>query len=63
MHELLMFKDLCRQVGAFCDEFSEKGLAICGLPKKICRETTLFMPMLVVTFVDLSRHLLFWYQS
>jgi hypothetical protein len=47
------------QVGAFCDEFSEKGLAICGLPEKINRETTLFMPMLVVRIVDLSRHPLF----
>jgi len=51
------------QVGAFCDEFSEKGLAICGLLEKISRETTLFMPMLVVRIVDLSRHPLFWYQS
>jgi hypothetical protein len=47
------------QVGAFCDEFSEKGLAICGLPEEISRETTLFMPMLVVRIVDLSRHPLF----
>ncbi len=44
------------QVGAFCGEFSGKGLAICGLPKRIGRETTLFMPMLVVRIVDLSRH-------
>jgi len=51
------------QVGAFCDGFSEKGLAICGLPKKISRETTLFMPMLVVRIIDVSRHPLFWYQS
>jgi len=49
------------QVGAFCDEFSEKGLAICDLVEKISRETTLFMPMLIVRIVDLSRHPLFWY--
>jgi len=40
------------QVGAFLDEFSEKGLAICGLPKKIRREITQFMSMLVVRIVD-----------
>jgi hypothetical protein len=44
------------QVGTFCDEFSEKGLAIGGLPEKISRETTLFMPMLVIRIVDTSRH-------
>ncbi len=59
IHELFLFKDLCMQVGAFCGEFSEKGLAICGLPERISRETTLFMPMLVVRIVDLSRHPLF----
>ncbi len=63
IRELFLFKDLCMQVGAFCDEFSEKGLTICGLPKKINKDTTLFMPMLVVRIVDMSRHLLFWYQS
>jgi len=47
------------QVGAFCDEFNEKRLAICGLPEEIGKETTLFMPMLVVRIVDLSRHPLF----
>jgi hypothetical protein len=47
------------QIGAFCDEFSKKGLAICGLLEKISRETTLFMPMLVVRIVDLFRHPLF----
>jgi hypothetical protein len=51
------------QVGTFCAEFSGKGLAICGLPEKISRETILFMPMLVVRIVDLSGHPLFWYQS
>jgi hypothetical protein len=25
IRELFLFKDLCMQVGAFCDEFSEKG--------------------------------------
>jgi hypothetical protein len=51
------------QVGAFCGEFSEKGLAICGLLKRISRKTTLFMPMLVVRIVDLSWHPLFWLQG
>jgi hypothetical protein len=48
------------QVGAFYDGFNEKGLVICGLPEKISRKTILFMPMLVVRIVDVSRHPLFW---
>jgi hypothetical protein len=51
------------QIGAFYDEFSEKGLVIGGLPEKISKETTMFMPMLIVRIVDTSRHPLFWYQS
>jgi len=51
------------QVGTFCVEFSGKGLVICGLSEKISRETILFMPMLVVIIVDLSRHPLFWLQK
>jgi len=59
IHELFLFKDLCMQVGAFCDELNEKGLESCSLPKKINKKVTLFMPMLVVRIVGLSRHPLF----
>jgi len=48
------------QVGIFCDEFREKGSAVCGLSQKIRRETILFKPILVVRFVISSRHPLFF---
>jgi hypothetical protein len=41
IHELFLFKALCMQVGTFWDEFSEKGLAICGLPKRSSAERPL----------------------